>query len=630
MDLAGARFEPAYWQGLRQPAFIFEVNIFPVAVSTLVQFDKLVASLFPQRQSRQFPQVVAGHAVLSRLSGLSLDMLEMAGMPVMSGVAALQLDTQGCERWSLGVPAVSADMTAPTWIVGWAVKLMIAVERQRPLDIEKVRQDMHRLLHVCSAQAPSGINSLRFLQAAHEAGIPWSHVTNNVYRFGWGSKAHWMDSSFTDETPRISAKIARDKLAACKVLREAGLPVPRHIQVASEEQALAAAQSIGYPVVVKPVDLDGGHGVFTGLRTPDEVTRAYAKSTKFSQRILIEQHIEGNDYRLQVYRHEVFWVVHRRPAYVIGDDESTVAQLIERTNQHREHRPMDPFVEQGSKAIVADDEVRDWLANQALSLESIPASGRHVRLRGAANVNAGGTREAVMHKAHPDNLALAVRAARAMRLDLAGVDLLISDISRSWRETGAAICEINSQPQMATGLHRWVLSRLVPGKGRIPVIAIAGMPALNRAIRESLVAASLSHGIRLGWAERGYAGVAGEDFGELVSGADAYVSCRALLANPDVDALVWHMSAPADNSRGIPVDVIDVLVLGGDMPAYDPSKGDTAFLERALVARAATVWKITSEIDSDSGAGCVPEPDLPERILSVILAQPDNLSRKEA
>lgn len=561
VDLDRSRFEAGYWRGLRQPAFIFDVRILvgEIRQSTLDQYDEITRTLLPNRQPHMLPDIVAQHPMLARLSSTSMDILSTAGMPIMAGVEARRIRREDQIHWMLGLPAVDAGIAAPKRAIGWAAQLFNSLADGRESALADLSENLYKLIKSCARKAPTGVNTLRFLQAAHDEGIPWRYVANNVYQFGWGSKARWLDSSFTDETSGISAGLARDKFACAKVLRDAGLPVPRHRQVVNEQQAVAAAERLGYPVVIKPTDLDGGKGVYTGLRSPEAVRKAFSAASSLSERILVEQHVEGHDYRLQVYNGEVIWAMHRRPAYVIGNGTETVENLIRRANLERKSRPSDHLAEQARKPITIDDEVQDWLSSQGLTLKSIPLPGQNVRLRGPANINVGGTREAVLDKVHPDNLELASRAASVLRLDLAGIDLLIPDISRPWHETGGAICEVNAQPQISRHLHRAILPRLVPQRGRIPTIVLIGSVEENRDIRQELLATTISKDICVGWVDSCDVYI-GDKVSRLASG-DIFAGCRALLADPRIDALVLLTSELPMKSIGLPFDRVDIAVL---------------------------------------------------------------------
>jgi cyanophycin synthetase len=244
--------------------------------------------------------------------------------------------------------------------------------------------------------------------------------------------------------------------------------------VASTDQALKAAEALGYPVVVKPANLDGGLGVSAGVRNANSLVRAYGAAAKLSASVLVEEFVEGNDYRFRVCKNQVIGVVARRPASIVGNGVDTVIDLIEQVNKERAlTKTLNPEIEMGIKPITIDDEVHEWLTHQGVDLQSTIDSGQRIRLRGAANIMLGGTTWDVMRIAHPDNLALAVQAVQSLRLDIAGVDVLHTDITQSWQQVGAAICEVNGQPQLPKGhVHQQVLELLVSQKGRIPVVAI--------------------------------------------------------------------------------------------------------------------------------------------------------------
>lgn len=416
----------------------------------------------------------------------------------------------------------------------------------------------------------NGSNVPRFVRAAYDLGYPIRALPGGAYQYGIGCRARWMDSSFTDVTPNLSAKLARSKVWAADLLKQAGLPVPPHQQVNNVDAAVKVAQQLGYPVVVKPADMDGGVGVAAGLDSDEEVRQAFAAAQKLSKQILIEKHVEGRDYRLTVFNGQVIWAIERVPGGVTGDGLLTVAQLIEQLNADPRrgvgaHSPL--------KALVWDEEARQLLQRQDLTEQSVPAAGQFVRLRRAANVASGGTPVAVFEQAHPDNCRLAVRAAEALRLDLAGIDLLIPDIAKSWRETGAHICEVNGQPNLgqttAAHLYAPILKQLVPGSGRVPTFLILGAakPAIWLAAVSSALAA---HGLKVGAVGPQGVSLGGE---WLTRGpVSPYAGGQMLALDRSVEAIVMAINDDGCLGTGLPVDRYDCLILAG--PHLQPVLAD--------------------------------------------------------
>lgn len=425
-----------------------------------------------------------------------------------------------------------------------------------------------------AASYACGSNVPPFLKAALDRQLPFFEVAGDVIQFGQGRRGRWLQSSFTDATSHIATQLSRHKKLGAQVLRRAGIPVPEHEMVRSAEDLAPAAQRLGYPVVIKPADLDGGVGVAAGLESLEEVAQAYAQALRHSHHILIEKHIPGRDYRLTVFQNEVVWVIERQAAGVYGDGVSTVAQLIAAANQDPRrgdgvHSPL--------KALALDQEAQSLLGRSGLDGQSILPRGDFVRLRRSSNIASGGLPIAVpVADVHPHNLALAVRAAQALRLDLAGVDLLIPDIAVSWLEGGAAVCEVNAQPQLGrtTSLHLYpqLLRALVPGNGRIPVVLVFG-GAEARAVVQSLEAQWTALGRSLGVGDETGVRLGGVRLAR--AGISAYDAGALLLAHHEVDAIALIVSDRSLQENGLPFFAFDVLLVTGDHPWGATAQGRT-------------------------------------------------------
>jgi D-alanine-D-alanine ligase-like ATP-grasp enzyme len=541
------RFESGYWQGLRQPAVLCVLRLTHTSVheTHLARFDAMLSDLCAQQALETGPVLASlthAHPLVRRLLIMGLSLLKAMGMPIVGGFAALSWGPHLAHQWVLGLPAISEKNQAPQAAIRLACALLNAFADGQNVSPDKVDAAVQKLVLKFKPLAPGEGNTMAFLTEAHAMHIPWVHIDQNVYQFGWGRRSRWLDSSFTDETTTISTRLARDKVACARVLRNAGLPVPEHLVVKSAEEAVKAAQTLGMPVVVKPVNLDGGNGVWAGLHTDTDVKYAFEETVKLSSRVMVEKFVPGNDYRIRIHKDRVIGVVIRKPAAVLGDGVHSVQALIDQLNQDRlNNSPKDDHLEQGFKPIVVDKEVHHWLHEQGSALDAVPSAGQHIRLRGAANVNIGGTTWEVSQAAHPDNLALAVRAAAALRLDLAGVDLLLTDIARSWKETGGVVCEVNAQPQFSSGdAHRQVLAHLVQKEGRIPCVALQKNRMIEAQLQD-LVTDAMKKGF-------------------CVVVAETLLACQQALRRADTDAVMWLMDAHAVKGLALPVDQLDVLV----------------------------------------------------------------------
>ncbi len=548
-----------YLPAIRQPVLVARLSITPPPSASFaglkdinIAIGKIIAGKEMDPASEARSALPVSRQIAINLLRWSCTLQVESGMPVLSDGVIQKVG----EEWMLKLPCM--DNTHRH--VAVLLKALIDITNLG-LQGEPMEPALERLRHIVKAlgaKAPQGMNTLNFIRSAHAANIPWRRISGNVFQFGWGARARWLDSSFTDATPGIAANIARNKIQTAVVLKRAGLPVPEHALAKNADEAVLVADKLGYPVVVKPADQDGGRGVAAGLKDAEAVRNAFELAHKISRLVLVEKHVHGNDYRLQVYQGQVFWAVHRVPGGVTGDGTHTIRELLDSLNANPARGPV------GSKALLKhiemDHEASLLLQDQQFSLDSIPAHAQFVRLRQAANVASGGTPQPVLDDAHPDNLELAARAARILRLDLAGVDLLIPDIQRSWMEGGAVICEVNAQPQLSPHLPEYLLSRLVVGQGRIPVVAVLGHGE-NQEYPQKLADALGSLFGTVGLATSHAAQVGGRTV--CNGSADVFSSTESLLLDPDVHALVISIEDMSLNMTGLPVDRFDALVLAG-------------------------------------------------------------------
>jgi len=213
------------------------------------------------------------------------------------------------------------------------------------------------------------------------------------------------------------------------------------------------------------------------------------------------------------------------------------------------------------KILDLDEEADLLLQGQQLSVDAVPETGRFVRLRRASNVAVGATPVAVFDQVHPDNRDLAIRATAALRLDFGGVDFVIPDLAKSWLETGALICEVNSQPSIGiTGTHLdpRFLGRLGQGNGRIPMAVVVGAEDPH-GLAAALSARLAQEGLVTGWATKDRAMVGQE---QVSTGAlSAFNHGLALMSDQRVGALLLFLSPTAQLSTGLPFARFDVLLM---------------------------------------------------------------------
>ncbi|WEK46380.1 MAG: cyanophycin synthetase [Candidatus Andeanibacterium colombiense] len=428
-----------------------------------------------------------------------------------------------------------------------------------PQDVEALVPALKRIL----ARNALGPTTAALVTAALDRKIPVTRFPSHI-QLGYGSFQKRISASITGATSHLGVVFAGDKFRAKTLLHERGLPVPQGRLVQTADEALAAAQTLGFPVVIKPLDGNHGRGVSTDLATEAQIRAAFSQAAEVKPRVIVEQHLRGNDHRILVIGGKVVAVAERVPAQVKGDGIHTAAELIEIQNS-------DPRRGDGHANVLTrikvDARLEDMLARQDKTLSSIPGAGETVLLRGTANLSSGGTAVDRTDAIHPDNRLVAEMAAHTIGLDIAGVDFVTPDITRSVRETGGGIVEINAAPGFrmhlapSEGTPRDVaapvIGMLFPNgtSSRIPIVAITGTNGKSTTTR--MVAAILREtGRRVGRTDT--SGVFIDDMLLRAGDASGPRSAAMLLTNPAVDAAVFETARGGILREGLGFDTCSV------------------------------------------------------------------------
>lgn len=389
------------------------------------------------------------------------------------------------------------------------------------------------------------------LRSAEERGIPWmwgEHV--GYHQIGHGCHRNWVDGTITGNLSVLGFEVSRRKSVTNRLLRSIAIPVPYSIPVANHKDAITAAKKIGYPVVVKPLIGHKGIGITVGVNGADQLAAAVGKAQGVNSWIIVEKFIQGGDVRLLVVGRKLVAAASRLPPRVTGNGGRTIEQLIYLENFEREKTPGIAL------PIEIDDDLINTLASQGYNLDTVLSENRVVNLRTVANWSQGGTSTDVTDIVHPDNVDMAVRAALAVGIDVAGVDFITPDISKPYYEIGGAICEVNYQPGLRVhlaadpegkrDLGSPIIESMIVGDGRIDVIFVVDSGNI-------LLASALAiH----------YSGA-----GKFAAVVDAYENptnwqeqIETALRDPDCDALIVNVPSSAVVKRGAGIEYCRLII----------------------------------------------------------------------
>lgn len=366
------------------------------------------------------------------------------------------------------------DLLRETFILAeWSCGVEVASQNQRQELFKRIETTIFSTL---ASAMPQGKSTFEVLRVANRLSIPYRPLPGGLFQLGWGSNARKIHRSTTDQDSALAMFLTRDKFMTAQMLRQVALPAPVHSKAMSLAQAQEFAEKIGYPVVVKPSDMERGEGV-----TVDVAEDGLAASFKIAQEkspsktVLIERQVPGVCHRLFITKGQLLYAVKRLPIGVYGDGISSISELVEAAYDAQMQRP--PWMRSGVQSLnLLQIEI---LHNQGWIPQDVVPEGTFVALRRIESTAWGGVDEDVTSTVHPENVNAAIRATRLLGLEVAGVDIISQDITQAWYTNDAVINEVNYAPLLGGGeISRnhiqEFLSRILKDNGKIPITIFIG------------------------------------------------------------------------------------------------------------------------------------------------------------
>lgn len=438
------------------------------------------------------------------------------------------------------------------------------------------------------------------LEAGDRAGLPDFYLeSEDVVQWGYGRKQLRGRSTVLHRDSVKDTELTTYKDRAKAFLEDLGLPVPGGEVVFELGEAQHAAVRLGFPVVTKPVAGHKGQGVTTGISSERDVKAGFEHAVGASESaddgVIVERQISGTDHRLVTVGGRFVAALQRVPAYVVGDGEHTVEELIalENARPERADTPRSPMGK-----IEIDDALEKYVRDQGRFLRDVLAPGEELVLRRVANLSQGGVSVNVTDVVHPLNVKLAEDVAKFFDVHVLGIDLLAEDITRPWTESPCAIIEVNAGPG--------VFMHLVPARGEpidVPSIVLkahfptpesARVPVLVFNRLDAATAARLTElGLRCpGVEEVGVARLNGLSFnGEFFSRRPEHIAdVRNMMRSPRLDLALIEYDERHLLDEGLYNWGADVVVL--DRPTR---------IERETLTRDVLPGGLVIEVDEAAG-----------------------------
>ncbi|PQB05178.1 cyanophycin synthetase [Aureitalea marina] len=479
---------PNYWSVRRHKLIVMVLDLEEMEQrpsDTIDGFKDRLVAMFPTMYSHRcsvgepggfFQRVEEGTWMGHIIEHIALEIQTLAGMDTGFG------RTRGYgEEGVYNVVFSYIEESVGRYAAKAAVRICEALIEGEDYDLEPDIQEMRELREKYRLGPSTG----SIVEEAVSRGIPWIRLNQySLCQLGYGANQKRIQATVTSETSSIGVELACDKEDTKYLLEQAEVEVPRGDIISRERSLEEACRYVGYPLVIKPIGGNHGRGITVDIQDYDSAVKAFHAAKEVSRRVIVEKFITGEDYRLLVINNEFVAGAKRTPAHVIGDGKSTVRELVDEVNK-------DPRRGYGHEKVLTQITINELtkkiLEDAGYTEDSVISEGEMLILKDTANLSTGGTAEDVTDIVHPANVSMAERISKIIDLDICGIDIMTTDISKPLAETGGAVLEVNAGPGFrmhlapTTGLPRNVaapvVDKLFPVQGdtgRIPIVAITG------------------------------------------------------------------------------------------------------------------------------------------------------------
>lgn len=299
-------------------------------------------------------------------------------------------------------------------------------------------------LRMLEEESSFGPSTQAIVDEATSRGISYNRLNKDSYvQLGDGKYQRRIEATLMDSTSAIGVEIAADKERTKEILANSGIAVSKGKRITQLNDAIETAESIGYPVVLKPQTGNHGRGVVVNIQDESTLRLAFEKLSLMTSQMIVEQHLEGFDYRLMVIDGKFVAAALRQPAYVIGDGEASISELIDRLND-------DPLRGNGHEKVLTkvkiDHDTQRVLGLQNFHLSTVLTLKQRAYVKATANLSSGGTAVDVTETVHPTIKRMAERVSQLIGLNVMGIDLIADSLEEPLDSSRAGIIEVNAGP----------------------------------------------------------------------------------------------------------------------------------------------------------------------------------------
>lgn len=258
------------------------------------------------------------------------------------------------------------------------------------------------------------------------------------FQLRFGGRSVTCRESLSELTNAIAMSRCANKKVTWKILREARVNVPEQ-KIAGDDEDNEGFLQRYKRLVIKPLEGEQGKGVHVNIDNADDLKAAIADARRYSDKVLMEEFISGDDLRIIVINYKIVAAAIRKPAQITGNGKDAIERLIEKQSRRRS------AATKGESSIPIDDITRRCVERHGCRMDDVLEYGKTISVRDTANLHTGGTIHDVTAKLSEELCQVAERSARALNIPVVGLDFITPDVSGN----EYVIIEANERPGLA-------------------------------------------------------------------------------------------------------------------------------------------------------------------------------------
>lgn len=253
--------------------------------------------------------------------------------------------------------------------------------------------------------------------------------------------AYVKQATITEKDSYLTYHLLKNKENTKHFLKQAGLKTPQNIVLTQKEDLNFAINELHTNlVVIRPSRANFGHGIsFVDKFDQKALKKSLNIAFSYDSQVLVEEFVEGSEYRFLVIDGKVVAILQRVPANVVGDGKSSITQLIKEKNTN-------PRSYKTSKdAIRLTTVEKEFLKEQSLTPSSVLKKGQQIFLRRNSNISTGGDSIDATDGPAQKFSSIAIKATQTIGASICGIDMIIPNLNQD----DYSILEMNYNPNIA-------------------------------------------------------------------------------------------------------------------------------------------------------------------------------------